>query len=468
MLVYTVLFTLADKKPKENKYIDMFYIWFSYLKRYAGLGPNDCLGVIVDEDSLEYMNSTISFGYISTDVPFHIELSIMPRPANLSEGFAQRYNLEHFENLTKNELNLHIDIDCLCIRNIHKLFFQLSSDFYVMEEIGWLTDDNHGGHFIKDTRHEDERGFSAGWYAWKHTPIQRELFQNVSKGCLENPKPFYTVDQPFYNYELFKIMNSKSMDIHRFHHSICPFNPLFFDGTLGSAYFANFGGEPGVQDCHFSKMFEFLCIDFSTIPSTPQLNIIDEHGKLVNISECEQEEQNLAKKYIQPGDTVLEIGARYGSVSCTINSILSCKTNQVSVEPDERVWKPLERNKMANNCEFNIVKGFVSSKKLGLTEMNSFDGYGTTSVEDNSSTIPCFTLNEIQEKYKITFNVLVADCEGFLETFFDENPDFYKSLRLIIFEADCPDKCDYNKIKLLLKNNNFKEILGGFQNVWSA
>lgn len=264
MLVYTTLFTLAGKDPKENKYINMFYIWFSYLKKYAGLGPEDCVGVIVDEDTLDYMNSTISFGYISTGVPFHIELSIMPRAANLSEGFAQRYNLEHFDNFTKHELNLHIDIDCLCIRNIHKLFFELNSDFYVMEEIGWLTDDNHGGHFIKDTKYDEERGFSAGWYAWKHSEIQRELFQTVSKGCLENPTPFYTVDQPFYNYELFKIMNAKTMNIHRFNHTICPFNPLFFNGILGVAYFANFGGEPGVQDCHFNKMLEFLCVDFST------------------------------------------------------------------------------------------------------------------------------------------------------------------------------------------------------------
>ena len=470
MLVYTTLFTLVGKDPKQNKYIDMFYIWFTYLKRYAGLGPNDCVGVILDEDTLDFMNSdgNQTFAYLSEGVPFHIEISVMPRPKNLSEGFAERYNLESFEQFTKHELNLHTDIDCMCIRNIHKLFLTLNSDFYVMEEIGWLTDDNHAGSFIKDKQYDNDPGFSAGWYAWKHSDGQRKLFETVSKGCLENvDTPFYTVDQPFYNYEIFKLIQAKTMKIHRFHQSTVAFNPFFFDTKLTVAYFANFAGEPGVEQCHFTKMFTFMCSDFSTCPHYPSsINIIDEHKKLVNINYYEKEEQDLAKKYIQPSDTVLELGARYGSVSCTINSILSCKTNQVSVEPDERVWEPLERNKMANNCEFNIVKGFVSSKKLTLTELNSFDGYGTTSVEDNSSTIPSFTLDEIQEKYKITFNVLVADCEGFLETFFDENPDFYKSLRLIIFEADCPDKCDYNKIRLLLKNNNFKEILGGFQNVW--
>ncbi len=30
---------------------------------------------------------------------------------------------------------------------------------------------------------------------------------------------------------------------------------------------------------------------------------------------------------------------------------------------------------------------------------------------------------------------------------FDENPDFYDDLRLVLFEADYPEKCNYNKIR---------------------
>ena len=83
-----------------------------------------------------------------------------------------------------------------------------------------------------------------------------------------------------------------------------------------------------------------------------------------------------------------------------------------------------------------------------------------------SSTLPTFTMEDINKKYKLKFNVLVADCEGFLEMFFDENPTFYDNLRLIIFEADYPDKCDYKKIQNALKERGFKEKISGFQNVW--
>jgi hypothetical protein len=274
MLVYTFLFTLEGKDPKQNKYVTMFYMWFSYLKKYAGLGPTDCVGLIADEDTLEYMNSEGNqiLAYIIEGAPFAIEISTMKRPANISEGFAERYNSDNFKDFTQHEVNLHIDIDCLCIRNIHKLFSDKNADFYVMEETGSLTDDNYAGKLIKDATSDfqEERGFSAGWYAWRSSKIQEELFETVSKGCLENAaNPFYTVDQPFYNYEILKIITEKTMNVHRFESSVVAFNASFSDEALSRAWFVNFAGEPGVEDCHFNKMFAFMCMDFSSPTATP-------------------------------------------------------------------------------------------------------------------------------------------------------------------------------------------------------
>ena len=192
----------------------------------------------------------------------------------------------------------------------------------------------------------------------------------------------------------------------------------------------------------------------------------NETGAQINTDCFEVEEQKLAEKYIKENDVVLELGARYGSVSCVINSKLNCKTNQVSVEPDDRVWNALERNKIVNKSNFHIVKGFISNKKLGLTALDSWIGYGTTSIVDENSTIPSFSLKEVSDKYNLNFNVLVADCEGFLETFFDENPTFCDNLRLVIFEADCIEKCNYDKIKNMLRNKGFNNLLDGHQNVW--
>jgi FkbM family methyltransferase len=196
--------------------------------------------------------------------------------------------------------------------------------------------------------------------------------------------------------------------------------------------------------------------------------ILDENNKAIDTNNIEKHEQDLANQYILDDDIVLELGARYGSVSCIINSKLSNKKNQVVVEPDERVWEALDKNRVNNNCEFHIVKGFISNKKLDLTNKQDFHGgYGSTYIESADSNINSYSLNEIKINYNINnFNVLVADCEGFLERFFDENPLFYDTLRLIIFEADYTEKCNYDKIKQNLRDKCFRNVLEGHQNVW--
>ena len=273
MLVYTTLFTLANKNPKENKYITMFYMWFSYLKRYSGLGPNDSVGLIVDEDTFGHMDSDGNqiFSYISERVPFRVEISIMKRPANLSEGLSERYNMTHFNTFTHKELNLYLDIDCLCIRNIHKLFDNYTPNgntIYVMPENGTIDDDDHGGEFVRSSNlpYGDIPAFTSAWIAWNHSEKQKDIFNTVLKDCRERYEtPLYTVDQPFYNREIFLALNK---NIHIVEQDILLYNPYIPDKRLKDAYFVNFAGEPGVEDCHFVKMFGFMCMDFS-IPSVP-------------------------------------------------------------------------------------------------------------------------------------------------------------------------------------------------------
>jgi len=195
--------------------------------------------------------------------------------------------------------------------------------------------------------------------------------------------------------------------------------------------------------------------------------IYNEKNEIVDITTIENVEQEQAREYIKPDDKVLELGARYGSVSCIINKILKNKNNQVVVEPDCRVWDILEKNMNNNNCEFNIVKGFISNNKLSLDDIDTFEGYGTTSVMDYDSKIMSYNLDDIKQKYNIdNFNVLVADCEGFLETFLNENMSILDNLRLLLFECDRPDKCNYKYIFSLLESKGFTPILKGFHSVY--
>ena len=184
------------------------------------------------------------------------------------------------------------------------------------------------------------------------------------------------------------------------------------------------------------------------------MKLYNEKGKPVNCN-AEIVEQNLVKTYVKPDDKVLELGARYGSVSIVTNKILNDKSSHYVVEPDSAVWECLKTNMILNDCNFNIIKGVISKKKLNVYQ-NNYSTYTyepkVSCAEDEKSSVECYEIP------KIDFNVLIVDCEGFFETFYNENKSFFKGLKTIIFESDEPERCNYDYLLDEFSNLGFKII----------
>jgi hypothetical protein len=182
----------------------------------------------------------------------------------------------------------------------------------------------------------------------------------------------------------------------------------------------------------------------------------DNHGKLIDYTKVEAVEVNQAKKYVKEDDIVLELGARFGGVACATNKILKNKTLHYVVEPDKSVWEALETNKLANDCHFNIIKGTISRTPQRI----SGTSWATHTIPTDKSEIPNYPLPLVD------FNVLIADCEGFLETFYNENKEFFKQLRLIIFEKDMPNRCNYDYLIQEFIKLGFKAERNSFHSVF--
>ncbi len=176
--------------------------------------------------------------------------------------------------------------------------------------------------------------------------------------------------------------------------------------------------------------------------------IRDNKGKIVDYTKYESVEVKQAKEYIREDDRVLELGARWGGVSVTTNKILKDKDQHYVVECDPSVWDTLEFNKNNNNCKFNIIKGTISKQRQRILGTS----WATHTVEDEESEIPNHLIPLVD------FNVLIADCEGFIEQFYDENKHFFDGLRLILLEKDRPDHCDYDRIFAEWNEMGFKQI----------
>jgi FkbM family methyltransferase len=179
----------------------------------------------------------------------------------------------------------------------------------------------------------------------------------------------------------------------------------------------------------------------------------DENNNKIDNSVAERDEQDMAILYIEPTDIVLELGARYGTVSVLVSKIVENTGKLVVVEPDPTVINALKNNQKINKADFEILDKIIANSPKKLI----FNGYSTFIVDDTECN-NCISYNEFKKLYPYNFNTLIADCEGCLEEFINMLDDDLNNYNKIIFEADLPHNCNYDKIIDKLENNGFKLI----------
>ena len=74
----------------------------------------------------------------------------------------------------------------------------------------------------------------------------------------------------------------------------------------------------------------------------------------------EWDEWQLVNALVTPDDTVLELGARFGTTSCVLSKRTGNAGRVVAVEPDRSVHSKLIRNRDSHNCSFHICLLYTS------------------------------------------------------------------------------------------------------------
>ena len=213
---------------------------------------------------------------------------------------------------------------------------------------------------------------------------------------------------------------------------------------------------------------------YLTLNELDNIPYYDENGKTVNHKKDERLEQYAANDFVKPDMKVLKLGARYGTVSCVANHRLNNPKDMVVVEPDSSVIDALKLNKKNHKGKFKIYNGAISTKPLQIMVAN----YGTYTVDAvdkankaNTTTnkVKHMSLQKLIDKTKIEFDCLIADCEACLCSFVKENEEYMAKFRLVIFENDRPDICDYKYVEKILKNNGMvkQKFIHPFISIWA-
>jgi len=205
-------------------------------------------------------------------------------------------------------------------------------------------------------------------------------------------------------------------------------------------------------------------LSLSELDAIPYLT---EDGTTLNPHVWERSEQIDAQRFVRSDHRVLELGGCYGLVSCVINHNLQTQTHHVVVEPASQVISALTQNRDSHHAGFQIFNGVVARDPMVIRG----EGISRWTEPSSSSEITHVTAEELEQRYNMTFNCLVADCEGAMGQFVRDFPTFFDTLDTVLYERDrewddSGSQCDYAIIERFLGDRGFQQIKSGSHSVW--
>lgn len=187
----------------------------------------------------------------------------------------------------------------------------------------------------------------------------------------------------------------------------------------------------------------------------------DEKGNMIDQKTSERAEQEAIVRHIKVDDVVLELGPRYGNTSALI---LDIAKDAVLVEPDEMVLVALRDNlHRAGHDDVKIFHGFVGSSDKYLKQNNDRSILYDEPC-DLCSRVKHIEFSDLENHFKVTFNTIVADCEGCFPEI--ANTTDLSNVKKILLESDMPLKGKYPEMTSALYRQGFKLLEDGFNQCW--
>ncbi len=127
----------------------------------------------------------------------------------------------------------------------------------------------------------------------------------------------------------------------------------------------------------------------------------------------EKEEATYLSQFLEPDDRVLELGSCLGYVSCLTNALLDDPSKHVVLEANPSLIPSIQKNKEANEAGFHIEQKIISGRKKNSFYLHDLIVGGSQKRKTaHHIEVEGVTVNELEKKYKLKFNVLVMDIEG--------------------------------------------------------
>jgi hypothetical protein len=247
--IYTVLFTLADKEPSENRYIKMFQLWISQLIKKSSV--ERCI-ILVDNRTLNFLaESYILNKYLLRKAKFKLDFMTFEPPRNLLEGMIHKYTTFDYDE----DFLMYSDVDILTYKPLFFLEIPKKEGIFLHAE-GPICEYAEAFTEIMKSNfvRSGQPGFSAGKFVICGKSVRDLLFQKIHE--FNNREKFYTIEQPFFNKAIYSLLDTINIETNYIITPKISNNCRDFDEQ--TTVLVDFQGQPGDGVFHLDKMIDFF------------------------------------------------------------------------------------------------------------------------------------------------------------------------------------------------------------------
>lgn len=171
----------------------------------------------------------------------------------------------------------------------------------------------------------------------------------------------------------------------------------------------------------------------------------------------EYPEQLITMNFLTGKEKILEIGGNIGRNSLILSTILEDESNLVVLEANSDIYKQLQENIKLNHYNTHIENKAISKTKL------YFNGWDTKEIGDIEklegwNPVDIITFQELEAKYNIKFDTIVADCEGAFYYILKDDNSILDCIKTFIVENDYHSIEHKKYVEGILKLKGFTDI----------
>lgn len=250
--VYTILYTLEDKKPEENDYVQIFLFWFA---QFMKINTASTLTLLVDTRTYEYLEKT-AFSILSNRIECNLSILQFPVPKTHLDGMKMKYTKFDYDE----EYLMYLDVDVIVLKPLIGLIGDTSKGIHIhrenidqkhIEDHGYLDAFNEEEkHMIKSS--DIKLGISAGKFIIKDKAVRDALFKEIHTFMENNPNTtYYSVEQPIFNRAILSLGSEAKVGLVNNKFISTNFHNMSDDIIL-----IDLCGEPGNGRAHLCKMID--------------------------------------------------------------------------------------------------------------------------------------------------------------------------------------------------------------------